>query len=242
MDRFDGHDPRRGINKRRKTPHRKCPHISPSVSCKCICLEMSTIAPRGLSAGRSCMWRESFFWLGQIREDCSPFYDLTDAVAPVQEATVGILVKLDNWMKTSGLFSSVFGPLVYVANLHLDDFFFLHSLNCRMVAWPLSLWIQKYKREYIRSIWLRRGRKTNKQTNKRTNKQEKPLVIMPAVLSGGRLHGLGSCRIQLILLGSKTLGACRCPESLAARLIPASGRGQMCQSLLGLAAFSPPGS
>lgn len=48
--------------------------------------------------------------------------------------------------------------------------------------------------------------------------------------------------LQPILLGSKTLGACRCPNRLAARLIPASGRGQMCQSLLGLAAFSPPGS
>lgn len=92
---------------------------------------------------------------------------------------------------------------------------------------------KKYKQEYIWKIWSGRGWKTNKQINKK-----KALVIMPPFRRSSPRFGL----LQPILLGSKTLGACRCPNRLTARLIPASGRGQMCQSLLGLAAFSPPGS
>lgn len=72
----------------------------------------------------------------------------------------------------------------------------------------------------------------------KNNEPEEALAIMHSLGRSSPRFGL----LQPILLGSKTLGACRCPESLTARLIPASGRGQMCQSLLGLAAFSPPGS
>lgn len=123
-----------------------------------------------------------------------------------------------------------------------------------MVVWPPNLSIQKVvcQKKGEKKSFFSHTRNTNRNTfhqfglvggaDKQTNEQtRKGTVIVLAVLSGGRLHGLGSCG-QPILLGSKTLGACRCPKSLAARLITASGRGQMCQSLLGLAAFSPPGS
>lgn len=104
---------------------------------------------------------------------------------------------------------------------------------CLLIKLSVSDTHKKYKLEYILKIWSGRGWKTNKQINKKRH-------LSSCLLSGGRLPGFGL--LQPILLGSKTLGACRCPNRLAAQLIPASGRGQMCQSLLGLATFSPPGS
>lgn len=125
---------------------------------------------------------------------------------------------IGHWVMPPGLSSSFFLSMLPVS---IRYFFSLSKKVC-VKGEIIFLTKQNTNRNTFENLFGERVK--NKEP-------EEALVIVPS---------LGRSSPQPILLGSKTHGACRCPESLAARLIPASGRGQMCQSLLGLAAFSPP--
>lgn len=75
--------------------------------------------------------------------------------------------------------------------------------------------------------------------NQEVHRLEKALVVMCPVLPGGSFDG--SALVAAHSFGQWNTGGLSMLWSLTVWLIRASGKGQMCQGLLGLALFSPPG-